>query len=183
MAHERTITARAGLVDGASQQLFAGAAFASDHDARVGAGHHVGLRHALFHHRAAGDDFAAPVFGGIGEAGNLQRLLHLVEQFLLVDRLGEERERAALGGLHRIGNGAVGGEDDDSQAGGPALDFFEQADAVHLVHAQIGDHQIRADPSQRCERRGGAFNRVDFVVLGTQTNREQPEQPRIVVND
>jgi hypothetical protein len=181
--HERTIATVAGLVDGASQQLFAGAALASDHDARIGAGHHVSLSHALFHHSAARDDFAAPVFGRIGEAGNLQRLLHLVEQLLLVDRLGEERERAALGRLDRIRNRAVGGEDDDSQPRGPALNLLEQSDAIHLVHAQIGDHQIRADSRQSGECGGGAFDGVDFVVLGAQTNREQPKQPRIVVND
>ncbi len=113
---ERPIAARAGLVNRARQQLFAGAAFAGDHDAGIGAGDHVSLRQALFHHRAARDDFAAPVFGGVGEAGDLQRLLHLVEQLLLVHRLGEERERAALRGLHGVRNRAVRGEDDHAQA-------------------------------------------------------------------
>ena len=44
-------------------------------------------------------------------------------------------------------------------------------------------HQIRPHARQRCERRRGAFDGLDFVVFGAQTNREQPEQPRIVVND
>jgi len=95
------------------------------------------------------DDLAAPVFGGVRETGNLQCLLHLVEQFLLVDRLGEERECTALRSLHCVGNGAVCGQDDDAQSGRAALDFLEQADAVHLVHAQIGDHQVRAHTRQR----------------------------------
>ncbi len=37
--------------------------------------------------------------------------------------------------------------------------------------------------AERSERGGGAFDRVDLVVFGTQTDREQPKQPRIVVND
>ena len=49
----------------------------------------------------------------VAEAGDAQRLLHLVEQLLLVDRLGEEAERAELRGLHGVGNRAVRGEDDD----------------------------------------------------------------------
>ena len=170
-------------MDRARQQLFAGAAFARDHDARVGAGDHVRLRQAFFHDGAARDDFAAPVFGRIGEAGDLQRLPHLIEQFLLVDRLGEERERAALRRLHGIRNRAVRGQDDDAQPRRATLDFLEQADAVHLVHAQIGDHEIRTHAPERRERGSGALDGIDFVILCAQTDREQPQQPRIVVND
>jgi hypothetical protein len=170
-------------MDRACQQLFAGAALASDHDARIGARDHVRLRQTLFHDRAARDDLAAPVFGGIGEAGNLECLADLVEQFLLIDRLGEERESAALRRLHRIRNRAVRGEDDDAQPRRAALDFLEQADAVHLVHAQVGDHEVRTHAPERGERSGRTLDCVDFVVFRAQTNREQPQQPRIVVND
>ena len=156
-------------MDRARQQLLAGAALAGDHDARVGARDHVSLRQPLFHDRAARDDLAAPVFGRVGEAGNLERLADLVEQLLLVDRLGEERERAALRRLHGIRNRAVRGEDDDAQPGRAALDFLEQADAVHLVHAQVGDHEIgtharralRAPPPRSRRRRLRSFLRAD----------------------
>jgi hypothetical protein len=40
---ERPVAARAGAMNRARQQLFAGAAFARDHDARIGARHHVRL--------------------------------------------------------------------------------------------------------------------------------------------
>jgi hypothetical protein len=143
----------------------------------------VCLRQPLFHDRAARDELAAPVFGRVGEAGNLQRLADLIEQFLLVDRLGEECERAALRRLHRIRNRAVGSEDDDAQAGRAALDFLEQADAVHLIHAQVGDDEIGTHAPERCEGRGGALDCIDLVILRAQTDREQPQQPRIVVND
>ncbi len=97
--------------------------------------------------------------------------------------LVRKRERAALGGLHRIGNGAVGGKDDDPQTRRAALDLLEQADAVHLVHAQVGDDQVRAHAGERGEGRSSAFDGVDFVIFSAQTDREQPQQPRIVVND
>jgi hypothetical protein len=89
---ERPVATRARAMDRACQQLFAGAALAGDHDARVGARDHVSLSQPLFHDRAARDDLAAPIFGRVGESGNLQRLADLIEQFLLVDRLGEESE-------------------------------------------------------------------------------------------
>jgi hypothetical protein len=71
----------------------------------------------LFDERAARDDLRAPVLVRIHEARDAQRLLHLVEQFLLVDRLGEEAERAELRGMHGVGNGAVGRQDDDLEPG------------------------------------------------------------------
>ncbi len=89
-------------------------------------------------------EVGAPVLIGIDEAGDLQRLLHLVEQLLLLDRLGQEAERAHLRGLHRVGNGAVRGQQDDLEAGPAILQLLEQADAVELVHAQVRDHQVRA---------------------------------------
>ena len=46
---------------------------------------------------------------------HLQRLLHLIEELLLFDRLGEEAKGAALGCPHRIRNGA------DAQLKGAAV--------------------------------------------------------------
>jgi hypothetical protein len=77
----------------------------------------------------------------------------------------------------------VRGQDDDPQPRRATLDFLEQADAVHLVHAQVGDDEIRTHAPQRRERSRRALDCVDFVVLCAQTDREQPQQPRIVVND
>ena len=144
-------------MQGARQQFLAGAALADDQHARVGAGHHVRLREALFHDGAARDDVGAPFLGGVREAGDLQRPLDLVEQFLLVDRLGEEAERAHLRGLHRIRNRAVRGEQDDLEAGPAVLQFLEQADAVHRLHAQVRDDQVRAKAARGGQRLGGAL--------------------------
>ena len=157
MATNGLLLARARAMDRARQQLLARAALAGDEHARIGAGHHVRLRELLFHRGAARDDLRAPVFVGGAEAGDAQRLLHLVEQLLLVDRLGEEAERAHLRGLHRIGNRAVRGEDDDLQSGPAVLQLLQQPDAVHLVHAQVGDDEVGAEAARGGERQQRRF--------------------------
>ena len=131
----------------------------------------------------ARDDLGAPVFVVVGEAGDAQRLLHLVQQLLLVDRLGEEAEGAELRGVHGVGNGAVGREDDDLEARVARLQFLEQADAVHLVHAQVGDDQLRTEAAGGGERQRRAFHGFDLVVLRAQADGQQAQQARIVVDD
>ena len=69
-----------------------------------------------------------------------------------------------------------------SQSRPAALQLLEQADAVHLIHAQVRDHEIRAEPRAGGERRGGAFDRFDLVVLGAQADGQKAQQPRIVVD-
>ncbi len=135
---------RTCLVHGMRQQLLAGAAFADDEHARIGARDHVRLRQTLFHDRAARDDVGTPFLAGIGEAGDLQRALDLVQQLLLVHRLGEEAEGAHLRGLHGIGDGAVRGEQDHLEARPAVLQFLQEADAIHRFHAQIGDDEVGA---------------------------------------
>jgi hypothetical protein len=45
----------------------------------------------------------------------------------------------------------VGGQQDHRQAGGLALDLLEQCQAVHLVHAQVGEDQLGAVGVQHLE--------------------------------
>jgi hypothetical protein len=84
-------------VNRARQQLLAGAALAGDEHARIGACDHVRLAQLLLHDGAARDDLRAPVLVRGAEAGDAQRLLHVVEQLLLVDRLGEESRKRPSG--------------------------------------------------------------------------------------
>ena len=182
IADERLVAARAGLVNGARQQFLAGAALAGEQHARVGAGHHVGLRQLVFHQLIARDDVGAPILIDVREARHLERLLHVIEQFLLVDRLGEEAEGAALRRVHGVRNRAVRGENDHPQARPAALQLLQQADAVHLIHAQVRDHEIRPEARAGGQRRGGAFDRFDLVVLGAQPDGQQAQQPRVIVD-
>jgi hypothetical protein len=67
------------------------------------------------------DEARAPLFVHVGKAGNLQGFLHVIQQILFVDGLGQESEGAAVRGVHRIGNGAVGSQNDDPQSRPAAL--------------------------------------------------------------
>ncbi len=183
MATKGLVLARAGVVDGARQQFLAGAALAGDQYARIGAGHHVRLRELLFDQRGARDDLRAPVLVRIHEAGDAQRLLHLVQQLLLVDRLGQEAERAQLRGMHGVRNRAVRREDDDLEARVAGLQFLQQADAVHLVHAQVGDHQLGPEAAGGRQRQCRTFDGFDLVVLRAQADGQEAQQPRVVVDD
>jgi hypothetical protein len=53
--------------------------------------------------------------------------------------------------------------------------LLEQADAVHLVHAQIRDHEVGPETHARGQRCRRAFDRFDFVVLGAQADGQQPQ--------
>ena len=184
---ERLAGARAGPVDGARQQFLAGAALAEDHDAGVAAGHQARFAQDRFHLRAARDDLLAPrafrsaVVGGGTADAELQRLLHLREQRLTVEGLGDVAEHAALSGGDGVGNRAVRRQDDHRQGRVLLLERFEQRDAVHPAHAQIGDHQIRAGHRQLRQRGLAAFHRGHAVAGALQADRQQTQQIGVVV--
>ena len=122
---EWLVAPRARLVNGAREQFLAGAALARDEHPRIGAGHHVRLRQLVFHQLAAGDDRGAPILVDVREPRDLERLLHMIEQVLLVDRLGKKAESAALRGVHGIGNRAVRRENDHLESRPAALQFLQ----------------------------------------------------------
>ncbi len=76
---EGLVAAGTAFVDGARQQLLAGATLSGDQHARVGAGNHMRLPELLLHGGAARDDLRTPVLIRGAEAGDAQRFLHLVE--------------------------------------------------------------------------------------------------------
>ena len=115
---ERLVAARARFVNGARQQFLARAALAGQQHPRIGAGDHVGLRQLVFHQLIARDDVGAPILIHVREPRHFEGLLHVIEQILLVDRLGQKAEGAALGGVHGIGNRAMRRQND--HLAGPA---------------------------------------------------------------
>ena len=117
-----------------------------------------------------------------GHAGLIQRLLHAVQQNVLVDRLGQEVERATLGGCDRFRNGAVGREQDHRQGGAIMAQALEQIDAVHAVHAQIGDHAVRGIAFQGAQRGSAAFSGFDMMTRAFQAQREQAAQAGVVID-
>ncbi len=180
---ERLILARARAVNRAREQLLAGARFAGDEDARLGIRDHARLLQARLHGRAARNDLGAPFVGALRHARDLHGALDVLEQLLLVDGLRQEAERAALRRLDGIGNGAVRREQQDAESRPLALDLLEQLDAVHVVHAQVGDDEIGPETRQSRERFGRAFDGLDVVVLRAQANAQEAKQAGIVVDE
>ena len=179
---ERLVLARARAVNGAREQLLAGAGLAGDQHARVGVRDHARLLQAGFHRRAARDDLGAPFVGALRHARDFHRALDVLEQLLLVDGLRQEAERAALRRLDGVGNRAVRRQQQHAEAGPLALDFLQQLDAVHVVHAQIGHDEVRPEARQRGERFGRALDGLDVVVLGSQPDAQQAQQAGVVVD-
>ena len=66
----------------------------------------------------------------MGGRAQLQRLRNLLDQAFAVKRLGQIGEDAALGGFHRIGNGAVRRQQNNGQRGVLPPNLVKQAQAV-----------------------------------------------------
>jgi hypothetical protein len=128
------------------------------------------LRQLVFHQLIARDDVGAPVLIDVREAGDLERFLHMIEQFLLIDRLGQEPKGAAVRGMHGIGNGAVCGQNDHPQSRPTALQLLQQTDAIHMIHAQIRDDEIRPEAHAGRQGRRSALHRFNLVILGAQSD-------------
>ena len=100
---ERALLARARAMDRARHELLAGARFARDQHARVGARDHPRLLQApsIAGLRVMISALHSSLF--FGRPDTFIALLDVVEQLLLVDRLGQEAECAALRRLHGVG--------------------------------------------------------------------------------
>ena len=144
---------------------------------------HLGLLQDLFHRLVARNDLASPAFVDLGRARHFQRALDRGHQFIFVDGFGQEAKCAALRRRHRVRNRAVCGDDDDAQSRRARLQLFQQPDAVHLVHAQVGDDQVRAEAVQHGQRLVRGFDGFDFVTFGAQPNTQQAQQSGIVIDE
>src|SRR4029077_17964660 len=100
------------------------------------------------------------------EGRGRNRTLHLTQEFFPLDRLDQVAERSALRGLHRFRNRSMRGQDDDGQERPTTLEFFQEDDAVHVLEAQIGDHQVWTVAYPGIERSLRAVDALNFVVAG-----------------
>ena len=78
--------------------------------------------------------------GAVQAAGVVQGLANAVDELVMVQRLGQEVDGPMLGGLHGVRDRAMGRDHDHGQRGIGAAQAREQFQAVHAVHAQVGDH-------------------------------------------
>ncbi len=178
--------ARARPVNGLCEQLLAAAAFAAQQHAGIGGRHHLGLGEQLGHAIGAANDGLAPALvaaGGIDRrGGKRQGLVDLVEQRLAVEGLGQVAEDAACGGVDRIGDRAVRGEQDDRQRRVTGVDLVEQGQAIAAGQLHVAHHQLRPRDSQLRERRFGRLDRGDTVAGRGEPHREQLQQIGVVVH-
>ena len=182
---ERPVAVGAGPVDGDGQQFLAGAALAADEHGGVGLGHQPCPRQQLLHHRAAADDVLPPLAAVLHladhAAGGLQGLFHLAQQVRALDGLGQEREHALPGRLHRLGDGTMGGDDDHRHRLVLPPQRLEQRQAVDAGHAQVGEHHVRLEGGEGRQGLLAALGRRHLVALALQTQPPQTEQVDLVV--
>ena len=83
------------------------------------------------------------------------------------------------GGVH----GAVGGEDDDGQAGLLTERGSQQIHAAELRHPQVGDHHVHVVLSEEGEGRLAVLGRVHLVAVATELGGEDASEVGLVVDD
>ncbi len=178
---QRLITPTAGLVQRLSHHPLAGTGRAHDQHRHLHGGDAAGLDQQLLHLRVAGQDQRLPLLALLW-ARQAQRMLYGGEQLVLVDGLGQKTEYPGAGRLNGIGNGAVGGHDDDRQPQPLGLDPLEQRQPVHAGHAQVAQHQIGPLLTQPVQRPFGAVGGIHLITLAAQTHAHQLEQAGIIIN-
>jgi hypothetical protein len=196
---ERGGAARRAEVQRAGDELLAGAALAGDEDGRGAGGDgaddladRLHLRRAADHagvgarvgellggRRGRGDRGARTIAGG-------DRLLDDLVDLIAVERLLEVVERAELDRLDRRVDAAVGRQQDHGQVRLVDRQRLQQADAVEVRHAQVGDHHVEGPLRRRldaAESRRAVGLGVDLVALLPQQRPEDLAQVGFVVDE
>ena len=178
-------------MDGACDDLLAGAAFAVD---QHGGG---GRRHALDHfadvkHRGAGgDEVLEPVaqrhLGLLRDddrvvldarLGSLDGRQHLVD----LEGLGYVVEGAAFHRVDRRLDGGIGGEQDHGKLRLEGLDRADQLQPVHRRHPQIRDDQVDSAFADDLERLVAVLGRHGLVSVGLEKTLQEDQNPNLVVH-
>jgi hypothetical protein len=157
---------RSERVDGAGQLALAGAALAGEQDGGPRSGDLLGEAIDLLHRRAGAEQaleaaavalaqLSAEVLGLGPQRAALHRPLDGEDEAVDVDRLHQIVVGAGAHGRDGGGDLAEGGGDDDGQAAVLLAQAREQLHAVHLRHAQVGDHDVGGELVGRAQA-GGA---------------------------
>src|SRR2546422_10688693 len=107
------------------------------------------------------------------ESGKPQRLFHLVEQVLSVERLGLKPENPAARGGDRLGDRAVRSQDDDGKSRRLLADFVKQGQTVHSAHLEIRNDELGARGREHGERLLPAVRSLDAVARGGKSRSEE----------
>src|SRR5262245_33319346 len=63
-----------------------------------------------------------------------------------------------------------------------AMNGIEQGQAIHTVHLQVGNDQMRIMHGELGEGLRTIIGRHNLIASGSQADREQPEQSRIIID-
>ncbi len=112
----------------------------------------------------------------------LQRPGHHEPHFVRIEGLGEVVVGSLLDGLHRLGDGGVGGHEDDLGVGRVLLDGLEDLEAVRPRHANVRQHHIEALGLDEGERTAAILGGRHAVSV-TENAGDQLEHVLLVVSD
>ncbi len=178
---QRPITPLARLIERLRHRPLAGTGRPHDQHGHLHGGDAVRLDQQLLQLGIAGQDQRLPL-QLLLRAGQAEGLLYGGQQLILVDGLGQKAEHPGTGRLNGIGDGAVGGHDDDRQAEPLGLDPLEQRQPIHATHAQVTQHQIGALLPQAVERPLRTVGGIHFITLTAQAHAHQFEQADVVIH-
>ena len=186
---EGTIAAGAVAMDGAGDQLLAGAAFAGDEHAGIARGHQSDALEDVLHRRTAADN----LFGsggiitrlgrGFRSRPTLEGTVDAVDGLLQIERLGQVIEGAALHRAHRRRQIAKRRHDDDRQVRHKLADARQSRQAVHARQTYIEDQHIGTLPFQQREPLFGGSGHRDRVPFAAEGALERPAHRFLIVNN
>ena len=174
-------------------QLLAGSALAVDQDGRPGRGGLDDQIEDLPHARAAANDFSEPVLmrlqvlpqrAVLGDQPPLGERVAKDDQHLVVlERLGDVVEGAALHRRDRVLDRGVRRDHQDRQVVVYFLDFVERRDPVHPRHHDVHDHDVERHASDELEAGRGVCGQPHLVALAGQQRLEDLTHDLLVVYD
>ncbi len=186
---ERAGREGAELVEVRGEQFFAGAGFADEQHAGVGAGRHGGLFHraqeggAGADHLGSGADDLAQFFVLLPQRGLRERVFEGHQHAVAAERLFEEVESAGAGGFDGVGDGGVAGDHDDRRFHFLLLQPAQQVDAAAIGEAHVEEEDVHALGIGEGFEFGGGFENVDGEAFALEDHAQGAADVFFVVND
>ena len=189
---ERPVGARARIVDGAREELLAGAGLALDQHGRVEGGHTRDLLVELHHPGRLADQVLEPVGRAqlppvvevlAGQAPRLERAAHDHCDLLHPERLGQVVVRA---GAHRLDGRLDAGERREDHHREPRLggaQALEDRETVEIGHAEIDERKVEGLALRQSQARLAAGDQAHAIPLAPEHLGQQLTGHRVVVGD
>ena len=165
--HQRGVAPAAPLVDGAGDQILAGAALARDQDRRIRVRHQLDLLQHGLQRLAYSHDPADPGRLAGQPRGETTRHgpAHRREQVVVVVRLREEVEDPGLHGAHRCGDVPVGRQEHGRSIHPGSGHLLVEVEARHAWKGEVHDHAGRRLLPRAAEKALRGFERADVEAF------------------